>query len=91
MPVGQTHRRAFTAGLGSAAAWPLAARAQQPTKPVIGFLTAISLADQDITAFREGLSEVGFVEGTMLPSNTDTPMAATTGWRILLLSWYPYP
>jgi putative ABC transport system substrate-binding protein len=56
-------RRTFIAALGSAAAWPLAARAQQPTKPVIGLLASVSLVDQDITAFHQGLSEIGYVEG----------------------------
>lgn len=58
-------RRTFLGAWGGAAAWPLAARAQQFTIPVVGFLRSTSLADAAnlVTAFRQGLKEVGFVEG----------------------------
>ena len=58
-------RRDFTMLLGGAAAWPLVARAQQPTVPVIGFLdnTAAAASAYRVSAFRQGLNESGFVEG----------------------------
>jgi len=58
-------RREFIAGIGGAAAWSLAARAQQRALPVVGFVTARS-ADASVdaqAAFRKGLRETGYVEG----------------------------
>src|SRR5450759_1169780 len=63
---GHMHRRVFISGLGVAALWPLATRAQQPTRvPTIGFLCSTSreIASHWIAAFLKRLRELGWIEG----------------------------
>jgi hypothetical protein len=55
-----TRRREFITVLGgAAAAWPLAVRAQQPKRPVIGYLSSISSEPEVLAGFRQGLANLG--------------------------------
>jgi len=59
------NRRGVIGLVGGAAAWPVTARAQQPTMPVVGLLSSRSLGDSSefVASFRQGLNQSGFFEG----------------------------
>src|SRR5262249_8662562 len=68
MQTGQLNRRAFITLLGGAAAWPVAAWAQQPVLPTIGYLSTRSAGEAKYVtdAFAQGLNEIGYVESRNL-------------------------
>jgi putative ABC transport system substrate-binding protein len=59
-------RRAFIAGIGSAAAWPVVARAQQPAMPVIGWLNnpTPGTMERFLPPFKQGLADTGYIVGS---------------------------
>jgi hypothetical protein len=96
-PVGREHgrhravrRRDLITLLGGAAAWPLAARAQQPAMPVIGFL---STASPDkfvpfVDGFRQGLKRTGYVGARMSGSNVAGRRVTTIDYLLSRPIWF---
>src|SRR6516164_9970089 len=68
MQFDQLKRREFITLLGGAAAWPFVARAQQPVRPLVGFLSPLSAvaASRNVAALRSALRDLGYVEGRNL-------------------------
>jgi putative ABC transport system substrate-binding protein len=63
MSFDQPHRRKFITLIGGAAAWPLAARTQQPAMPMFFCAGSAQAVERDLGGFRDGFRRLGHVEG----------------------------
>jgi putative ABC transport system substrate-binding protein len=77
------NRRDLITLIGGAAVWPVAARAQQPAIPVIGFLDNRTRSDGDsaLPGFRQGLRETNFIEGENVITSNDGRKIKTINYR----------
>jgi putative ABC transport system substrate-binding protein len=83
-------RREFITLLGSAATWPLAARAQQQPAPAVIGMLAVAPPEANanrLQAFREGLRTTGHVEGQNVNIEYDGRRRIPVGWRSLRRNW----
>ena len=83
-------RRKFLATLlGGAAAWPLAARAQQPKVPTIGALVIGNISPEEFwREFRQGLRDLGYIEGRTFDLSFGRRKDRSTGFPNWQLSWF---
>src|SRR5262249_59378015 len=81
-------RREFITVLGGAATWPLAARAQQPAMPIIGYLDSRSpeTVENRLRGFRQGLKDVGYIEGENVTILSGGQTIGWSGYRCWLLN-----
>ena len=76
-------RREFIGLIGGAAAWPLAAQAQQSTIPVVGILYSAPIdgLGDETSAFRAGLAEIGYIDGRNVSFEYRSAVARQSGWE----------